>query len=242
MKNNILESIIKGYMFGNVEKDKPKAPKGDPNNKSLHLQDIPDSDTYGGVLADNIVQVDFDTHPSADFMYELLKKLDYKCVVSHTEHGKHFLFKTDGKISKQVVDRINGLAVPCDIGLGSKNRYEPISVLGQVRELELMNCESATDIDVMPCFLRPLHSKTTIVVEGVKNYTMHYTTLQTTTSRNNTVFAFISTLAYSHYNIDEIRETVTIINNNLLKEPFDDDELETIMRDEAIPKIEGFIY
>ena len=54
--------------------------------------------------------------------------------------------------------------------------------------------------------------------------------------RNQALFNYILTLTANDFTVDETRECIRILNKFVLKEPLPDDELETILRDEAFQK------
>lgn len=175
--------------------------------------------SYGGVLKDNIVMVDVDTQEESELLYKITQDLNLKCNVLKTTDGMHFYFENTGLTSNRIKKQA-AIGINIDIKLGSKNTVDPLKINGEPRKW----LNSTNNIPELPKWL-------TIVKNPV-----NFKKLQEGDGRNQALFNYILTLQSEGFNREEIRETIRIINKYILKDPLDDREIETILRDEAFQK------
>lgn len=179
-------------------------------------------DEYGGVLSDDLIQIDIDDELQSDMIYDIVKDLDLKCSVLRTDRGKHFYFVNPG-ITTRKQGNYNALGIKMDIGLGIQNAIIPLRIKGTTRRF-LKKLEEG--FEPLPKWLLPLGKKQLI----------DFSTLGEGDGRNQTLFNYILKLQSEGLSKDEIRETITIINKYILEDPLPERELETILRDEAFQK------
>src|SRR5690606_21874509 len=65
---------------------------------------------------------------------------------------------------------------------------------------------------------------------------MDFLDMEVGDGRNQALFNYILTLQASDFTVEEVRETIRIINKHVLKAPLSDSELEVILRDDAFKK------
>ena len=188
------------------------------------LADVRNLNEYGGVLDDPYIMVDVDEAEEADILYSIVKDLKLRCNVIQTSRGKHFYFlNTD--VQRNSIHKHTAIGITVDIKLGSRNTVVPLKKDGVVRDW-LQNYD---ELDSLPRWLQAL------------DYEVNFTELESGDGRNQKLFNYILTLQSQGFTKDEIRETIRVINNHVLKEPLEQDEIETILRDEAFAKPTFFI-
>lgn len=176
-------------------------------------------DEYGGVLEDNIIQIDIDDMEQSEILYKIIKDLNINCNILNTDRGKHFYFINPGLTTRKQ-GNFNALGLKCDVGLGTQNAVIPLKIGDKTRRLFKVD-----NIDILPKWLYPLGKKQ-----------VGFNDMESGDGRNETLFTYILTLQSNSFNKDEIRETIRIINKYILKEPLPDREVEIILRDEAFLK------
>lgn len=175
---------------------------------------------FAGILDDNLVQVDLDDSEQAETLYKIIKALDIKCHMIKTDRGRHFYFINPG-ISNRKQGVFNALGFKCDIGLGSQNAVIPIKIDGKTRTIKQVE-----KVDKLPMWLYPL----------TKKFNTDFSNLEEGDGRNETLFTYILTLQQQSMTKEEIRETIKVINQFILKDPISDSELDVILRDKAFLK------
>lgn len=140
------------------------------------------------------------------------------CRVYQTTRGRHFYFKNDG-VRKCGTHLKLACGLEADIKLGSKNSYAILKFDNKERFIEWEEINNT--LDPLPKFLLPVKTDINFFELGKGD------------GRNQTLFNYILTLQKFNIPKDEIKKTLKIINNYVLKEPLAKSELETIMRDEA---------
>lgn len=85
-------------------------------------------------------------------------------------------------------------------------------------------CKLLCKVLQLPRWLFPVKSK------------MEFLNMETGDGRNQGLFNYILTLQSNDFSVEEARETIRIINKFVLKVPLSDDEIETVLRDDAFKK------
>ena len=186
------------------------------------VKDLPE---YAGVLAEDVVMIDIDNLEQSEILMNIVEDLQLNCCVRKTNRGRHFLFKNK---TKQVQKNPNHENLACgliaDIKAGLKISLEVLKYDGKERFIE-WDIEEGQEYDELPKWLVPVHNGKT-----------DFLTMKESDGRNQSLFNYILTLQSADFSVDEARETIRIINKYILKEPLSEDELETILRDEAFQK------
>lgn len=173
---------------------------------------------YAGVLADDVVLVDIDNMEESEKLMNIVEDRQIDCVVYQTTRGRHFLFRNAG-INKCGTHVKLACGLTADIKIGSKNSYEVIKFDGKKRFIEW----ESEEIQDIPKFLFPVRSE------------IDFNNLGEGDGRNQALFNYILTLNSNGYSKDEAREVLSIINKYVMASPVSENELQTIMRDEAFP-------
>lgn len=185
-----------------------------PLDEVEHLQ------SYGGVLKDDVILVDSDEPKESDILFKIIQDLDIKCNVIQTDRGKHFYFKNTDVSSNKIGNQCP-LSLTLDYKLGTRNTVVPLKINGVDRKW----LQETDTMDPLPVWLIPIG----------KNI-IDFTSMGEGDGRNQSLFNYILKLQSEGLSKEEIRETIKLINDYVLKEPLPDKELETILRDEAFQK------
>lgn len=210
-------NIFKGYIPTN---GKRPTEKYKDRSDFYILEDVENLNSYGGVLADDFIQVDVDDEGEADILFTIVEDLNVECHVLKTTRGMHFYFKNTN-IDARKQGYITPISIKIDIGLGIQNAVIPLKIDGECREW----LKQTDDIEPLPKWLIPLYKRG-----------FNFKDMEDGDGRNSSLFTYILKLQGAGLTKEEIRETIRIINKYILSEPLDKSEIETILRDESFLK------
>lgn len=214
--------MYKGYLPGD---GKHAAKKFKDSDELLTYNGVRKYESFVGILADDYIMVDVDDVKSANKVLSIVKKLDLQCSVLETTHGMHFYFRGHD-VNANKIKWFTPLGIQCDFKLGIKNTADPLRIDGVTRKW----LRKVTAHQVMPKWLMPTSRKE----NGLEK-------LEDGDGRNQELFNYILKLQSVGMNKDEIRETIRLINDFILREPLPKDEIETILRDESFMKDSFFV-
>ena len=183
------------------------------------LEEVQQFDSYGGVLADNVILVDVDDPEQSEKLMDIVEDQQINCKVIQTSRGRHFLFINNG-IEKGGTGLKLACGLTADIKIGSKSAVECLKINGEERFVEW---DSET-YDTLPVWLTPVNTDMKIYGLGDGD------------GRNETLFGYILILQNAGIQKDDIIKTLNIINRYIFKVPLAESEMETICRDEAFQK------
>ena len=188
----------------------------------LTLDQVKDLPEYAGVLENDTIMIDVDDYEQSEILMKIVEEKELLCRVYETKRGKHFLFKnTKLKTCKTHTKLACGLTA--DIKVGFKNSYDIIKFDGVERKI-LYDIFEDEEYQEIPKFLWPVKTK------------VDFVNLEEGDGRNQTLFNYILTLQSNDFTKEQARETIRIINDYVLKNPLEQSELETILRDESFQK------
>lgn len=209
-------NLFRGYVVTKSKKCLQKFANGE---KLLTLEQAQQFDEYAGILNTETVLIDVDDLAQSEILMNIVEAKQLNCRVYQTTRGRHFLFKNKG-----VVKCATGAKLACglqaDIKIGSKNSYSILKFKGEERFIE-WDTGTPDEYDELPAFLLPIKT-------DIDLYNMHEGD-----GRNQTLFNYIITLQKQGLKKDDIRETLTIVNDYVFRQKLKPSELKTIMRDEA---------
>ena len=212
-------NLYRGYV---PTKDKAPLKKFKSGQELMTLEQVQKYSEFAGVLDVNTILIDVDDSGQSDILMEIVEDLQLDCKVLQTTRGRHFLFKnTDVKQCYTHTKTACGLIV--DIKVGCKNSTEVLKFDGQDRFVE-WDVDEGQEYQELPKWMHPV--KTDINLLGMK----------TGDGRNNDFFRYERILQEQRFEVEDIRTSIRIANKYILKESLPDDELETILRDEAFEK------
>lgn len=179
------------------------------------LESVQGLHEYGGVLDDDFIMVDIDDAEQATILEKIIDKQGIKCNKLYTSRGIHFYFKNT-IVTTNAIAKPTAIGIRADIKLGTKNAVVPLKIDGVEREII-----KVAEVDPLPKWLQIVKNPPDFLnmVEG--------------DGRNQTIFNYILKLQAHGFKKDEIKETLLIINDYILKNPLDRNEIETVLRDES---------
>lgn len=183
------------------------------------VQSLPE---YAGILAAETILIDVDDFEASEILFKVVKEYALTCRVYRTSRGKHFLFKNSGVPTNKTGCKL-AIGLTADIKIGTRNSYEVLKYNNQNREI-LYDTAENEEAQQLPRWLFPVKSK------------MEFLNMETGEGRNQGLFNYILTLQSNDFSVEEARETIRIINKFVLKVPLSDDEIETVLRDDAFKK------
>lgn len=183
------------------------------------VQSLPE---YAGILAADTILVDIDDSETSEILFKVVQEYALTCRVYRTSRGKHFLFKNSGVPTNKTGCKL-AIGLTADIKIGTRNSYEVLKYGGKEREI-LYDTAENEEAQPLPRWLHPVKSN------------MEFLNMDAGDGRNQSLFNYILTLQSNDFSVEEARETIRIINKFVLKVPLSDDEIETILRDDAFKK------
>ena len=188
------------------------------------LDDVKLLPEYAGILAEDAMFIDIDDSAQAEIMMNIVEAKQLNCRVICTSRGKHFIFKNGkGGVTGCKTHCNIAIGLTADIKVGLVASYEVLKVDGEERFVE-WDIDEDQEYQEVPKWFYPIRHK------------MPFLTMESGSGRNQELFNYILTLQSNDFNVDEIRETIRIINDFVLKERLSDQEIETILRDDAFKK------
>jgi putative DNA primase/helicase len=182
------------------------------------LEDVKDLEEYGGVLSDDYILIDIDTKEESALLNKIIIDKGINCTTIKTTRGVHFYFKNNG-VKANSIHQTSAIGIITDVKLGSKNAVIPLKIKGAVRPMT-----TTGTVDILPKWL-------TVVAKCPD-----FNNLEEGDGRNQTFFNYILMLQRNGFTKQEIRETLNIVNDYVLKDKLQDSELNTILRDESFTK------
>jgi putative DNA primase/helicase len=209
--------LFKGYIPTNGKK-----PTEEYKNRIdfYKLEDVEKLNSYGGVLKDEIIQIDVDDYEKSEIVFKIVCDLNINCNVLETTRGKHFYF-LNTNVDRRKQGYSTPIGVKVDIGLGLQNAVIPIKLDGKLRKW----LKEVDKLDYLPSWLEPIDKRD-----------IDFTKMGEGEGRNQTLYNYILRLQGAGLSKVNIKETIKIINAYVLKEPLSEAEIEVILRDEAFLK------
>ena len=214
-----LYQLFKGYVT--TKNKKCTMPfKGKSSDELLNLREASQRDEFAGILNDDTVLIDVDDHDMSEIMMQIVEDKQLACRVYETTKGKHFLFRNGGRWEKNWIKQKLACGLESDGKLGSRTSYSILKFKGIDRSI-IYDIYDDEEYDLVPKWMLPVRGKT------------DFLTMEEGDGRNQALFNYILRLQASGFNKDEVRETIRIINQYVLKKPLENKEIESILRDDA---------
>lgn len=189
------------------------------------FEEVKDLDNLAVLVDEPYVVIDIDDA----FEYMLLKKIIFKekinARIMKTTRGGHFWFKSIEPV-KNLVHANTPLTLTVDVRSHGKKSLAKVKQDGEWREWELID----TTVDDIPYWLRPLNHKYKFVNSKEGD------------GRNADLFSYIITLTNAGITKEQTKSLYKIINTYLFADKLSNDELNTILRDEAFDKIKPAFF
>lgn len=222
--NDYYSLIFRGY----GEDDKIKRANGEILKS---FEEVNKSRDLFGVFREDIVMIDIDDIESSEIFMEILDELQIPYLYQETTRGAHVFFRK-GVYYRDISNKTNTM-LACGIFADIKCRATDGTKLmkdGESREI-LMSPYYEDDLVQIP----PL-------ALSIKE-SIDFLYMKEGDGRNSMLYNYILVLLRHGFTKEETRDCIRMINKHVMKEPFSDKEIATILRDEAFPtNNEVFIY
>lgn len=217
--------MFKGFIPTGGPDGKKATEKYKNRTEFYNLADVEKLNSYGAVLDDDIIQIDVDDYEQSEILYSIVKSENIQCNILKTSRGKHFYF-INTNIDRRKQGYTTALGIKVDVGLGSQNAVIPIKVDGKERKW----LKEVEEMDYLPSWLVPLDKKS-----------IDFTKMEEGDGRNQTLFNYILRLQSAALSKEQIKDSIKIINKYILKDPLNNNEIDTILRDESFLKESFYI-
>lgn len=177
---------------------------------------------FAGILDEETILIDIDDFRQSEILFNIVDALQLRCRVYETTRGKHFLFKNNGQERCRTHCNL-AIGLESDIKLGCRNSYSILKFGGKERKV-IYDIFQDEEYQEVPKWLLPIDAKT------------DFLSLKAGEGRNQSLFNYILTLQANDFSVDEARETIRIINQFVLEDKLEDEEIETILRDDSFKK------
>ena len=197
--------------------------KGVPDDELPSFEDIDlvEVEEAVGFLSEDYMIVDVDDEEQSDILLKIIDEEEVPCLVVQTTRGKHFYFKnSENGVSISGIGKQSAVGITVDYKLGMKNGTATIKRDGRFREV----IRQSDQLVEVPKWLHPIKTDIDFFELGEGD------------GRNDILFTYILTLQREGFTKEDIKETITIINDYILPDSLDETELNTILRDEAFQK------
>ncbi len=197
-------------------------------SKLKTLEEAEEYEEYAGILNHSTILIDIDDYEQSEILMNIVEKRQLACRVYETSRGKHFLFKNldsaGDNIQKTCKTKTTlAIGLKSDIKVGCKNSYSILKFKGENRKI-IYDIFDDENYEAIPKWLLPV------------KYNVNFLTMEAGDGRNQALFNYILTLQSNGFTVEEVKETINIINDYILPDPLDQAEIETILRDDAFRK------
>ena len=215
-----MADLYKGYI---KTKNKQAAERFKDRTDFKTLNEVSPLPEYAGILEKDTMFIDIDDPEQSEILMDIVEALQLDCRVICTSRGKHFIFKNT-QLHQCKTKATLACGLTADIKVGYVNAYEVLKVDGEERFCE-WDIEPGAHYQEVPKWLLPVGKKK-----------LGFIDMEAGDGRNQELFNYILTLQSNDFSVEESRETIRIINSYVLKDPLSDQEIETILRDDAFKK------
>ena len=215
-----MNDLYKGYI---KTKNKQAAEKFKDRTDFKTLDEVQSFPEYAGILEKNTMFIDIDDPEQSEILMDIVEEFQLNCRVICTSRGKHFIFRNT-QLHQCKTKATLACGLTADIKVGYVNAYEVLKVDGEERFCE-WDIEPGAHYQEVPKWLMPIGKKK-----------LDFMDMEAGDGRNQELFNYILTLQSNDFSVEESRETIRIINSYVLKDPLSDQEIETILRDDAFRK------
>ena len=203
--------------------------KNVPTDELKTFEQVENLDEYAGILSKDAILIDVDDFEQSEKLMQIVEDKELICRVYATTRGKHFLFKNTTEDGEILQDKCKtGCKLACgltaDIKVGCTNAYSILKYKNKERKI-IYDKFDDEEYQEVPKYLLPIDKNS-----------MDFLEMRSGDGRNQSLFNYILTLQSNDFSKEDCRECIKIINDYVLHEPLDDNEIDTILRDDAFNK------
>lgn len=196
--------------------------KNKTSKELLTYEQVENMKEYAGILDDEVILIDIDNYEQSEILMQIVEDKQLLCRVYETTRGKHFLFKR-GNVDRCGTHKTLAIGLESDIKVGCHSSYSILKYNNKPRSI-IYDIYEDEEYQEIPKWLYTISTN------------LEFLEMDEGDGRNQSLFNYILTLQSNDFSIDEVRETIHIINNYVLKNPLDESELDTILRDDSFKK------
>lgn len=211
--------LFRGYVPTKDKKCLKKFKNATDLENYRQVKNLPE---FAGILAEDVILIDVDDYDQSEIMMNMVEELQLRCRVYETSRGKHFLFK-NGDVESNKIHTKLACGLEADIKLGTRNSYSILKFNGKERKI-IYDIFEDEEYETVPKYFTPIKTN------------LDFLNMEAGDGRNQSLFNYILTLQSNDFSVDEARTTIELINKFVLTDKLDDDELQTILRDDAFKK------
>lgn len=216
-------AVFKAYLEGRSDGDGKKpmhSPKMERYN--LSFDEASKFECFGAVLNEGYIDISFDDKEMYEAFLDMAEAKDWKCLALPSSHGGHTYWKNAGRITKGGKDKKLAVGLIADVHSGGT--YIPLCVHGVKRFPPDYTPYEDEQIDEVPDELLPIRTNAALW------------RMENGEGRNQELFNYILSLQTAGFDVESARNVIRTANRFILKDPLPDNELETVLRDEAFQK------
>lgn len=198
--------------------------KGKSSNELKTYRQVKNLNEFAGILGEETILIDIDDYEQSEIVMRMVEDQQLLCRVYETTKGKHFLFQNSG-VEKCRTGAKLACGITADIKVGVVASYAVLKFGGKEREV-IYDIFEDEEYGMVPRWLFPLDT-------SVKT---DFLDMESGDGRNQALYNYILTLQSNDFSVEESREAIRMLNKFVLHEPLEDEEIETILRDESFQK------
>lgn len=211
--------LFRGYVPTRDKKCLKKFKNATDLESYRQVKNLPE---FAGILAEDVILIDVDDYDQSEVMMDMVEELQLRCRVYETSRGKHFLFK-NGEVESNKIHTKLACGLEADIKLGTRNSYSILKFDGKERKI-IYDIFEDEEYETVPKYFTPIKTS------------LDFLNMEAGDGRNQSLFNYILTLQSNDFSVEEARTTIQLINKYILTDKLDDNELQTILRDDAFKK------
>lgn len=223
-----MQELFKGYVPTKDKKCLMKFKNASASDLQTfgQVKNLPE---YAGILAEDTILIDVDDFDQSEILMKIVEDRQLRCRVYETTRGKHFLFNNKDPSNDffQPTCKTGTLlacGITCDIKVGCKNSYSILKYNDKDRKI-IYDIYDDEEYENVPKWLLPISKQN-----------VDFLDMESGDGRNQALFNYILTLQSNDFSVEEAKDCIRIINNYVLKDPLDESEVETILREESFQK------
>ncbi|NLL38603.1 MAG: DNA primase [Clostridiales bacterium] len=204
---------------------KPIAEYTKTTDNHCSFAEVQPSKEYVAMLGDDAVLFDADDELQSENLLKLIQGENLACLVTERKDSKSkgihvLMFDAGGVVRQNHTKVMLACGIVVDIKLGRKNGLECLKFEGTERSIVY----DGAPYQSLPLYFKPISRM------------VDFAQMQDGDGRNPALFSYILTLQDEGFTVEQVRETISIINKYVLKDPISERELDVILRDEAFRK------
>jgi putative DNA primase/helicase len=171
---------------------------------------------FAGLLQEGWCFIDVDDGDDAELLFKIITEYAEGCHIQQTTRGYHFYYRNPG-IARGRQDNKTSIGLTVELKV-NPNHPVPLKINNEARKwLQILDNDEVQEV---PMWLRHNRDIDEFDLRNLK-----------TGGRNNTLFDLKRNLLRRNFSVQDIRDTINIVNNHIAEKPLPRKEIDTILRD-----------